>query len=385
MNSETVSEKPKSQWQTTNQTNLVRHSQSGRYYARVKVNGKEKWRALKTDVLTVAKLRLADVEREIRAQAPSTPADPTGKKIDETSVAACVLKFLADTDGDPSISPATKARRLISIKALRKTWPTLESRDIRRITANDCKSWATTALREGTGFVAPKAKATRRGMSASAFNKCVEVLTAVFEIARKQGIRYDNPVAEVDRAKLPKKRLELPTSEQFQAVVSAIAKAGSRQSKDCADMVRLLAFSGVRLAEASALRWKHVDAARNSVTIPGTKSETSYRTIPLFPPLAALLAEMQARRGGEQPKDAPILAVKECRQSLENACASVGIKRLSHHDLRHYFATRCIESGVDIPTVSKWLGHSDGGALAMRVYGHLRDQHSQTQAAKVTF
>jgi len=34
--------------------------------------------------------------------------------------------------------------------------------------------------------------------------------------------------------------------------------------------------------------------------------------------------------------------------------------------LRHLFATRCIESGVDIPTVSRWLGHKDGGALAMK-------------------
>jgi hypothetical protein len=40
---------------------------------------------------------------------------------------------------------------------------------------------------------------------------------------------------------------------------------------------------------------------------------------------------------------------------------------------------------VDIPTVSRWLGHRDGGALAMRVYGHLRDDHSQSMAAKVKF
>ena len=33
-------------------------------------------------------------------------------------------------------------------------------------------------------------------------------------------------------------------------------------------------------------------------------------------------------------------------------------------------------SGVDIPTVSRWLGHKDGGALAMEVYGLLRNQHS---------
>ena len=49
------------------------------------------------------------------------------------------------------------------------------------------------------------------------------------------------------------------------------------------------------------------------------------------------------------------------------------------------FATRCIESGVDIPTVSRWLGHKDGGALAMKTYGHLRREHSIAQAQRVTF
>jgi len=35
------------------------------------------------------------------------------------------------------------------------------------------------------------------------------------------------------------------------------------------------------------------------------------------------------------------------------------------------FAISCIESGVDIPTVSRWPGHKDGGALATKVYGAL--------------
>jgi integrase len=63
----------------------------------------------------------------------------------------------------------------------------------------------------------------------------------------------------------------------------------------------------------------------------------------------------------------------------------VGIARIIHHDLRYLFATRCIESGVDVPTVSRWLGHKDGGALAMRVYGHLRDAHSTEMAKLVSF
>ena len=70
---------------------------------------------------------------------------------------------------------------------------------------------------------------------------------------------------------------------------------------------------------------------------------------------------------------------------MNRAAKIVGMARITHHDLRHLFATRCIESGVDIPTVAGWLGHKDGGALAMRVYGHLRDNHSVAMAQKVTF
>ena len=71
--------------------------------------------------------------------------------------------------------------------------------------------------------------------------------------------------------------------------------------------------------------------------------------------------------------------------NVARACKEMGIPKLTHHDLRHLFATRCIESGVDIPTVSRWLGHKDGGALAMKTYGHLRNEHSQAMAQKVRF
>src|SRR2546421_3410919 len=73
------------------------------------------------------------------------------------------------------------------------------------------------------------------------------------------------------------------------------------------------------------------------------------------------------------------------KKALDRACKKVGADRITHHDLRHLFATRCIESGVDIPTVSRWLGHKDGGALAMKTYGHLRREHSIAQAQKVSF
>jgi integrase len=80
-----------------------------------------------------------------------------------------------------------------------------------------------------------------------------------------------------------------------------------------------------------------------------------------------------------------VLKVADVKKALDKAGRAVCGRHLTHHDLRHLFATRCIESGVDIPTVSRWLGHKDGGALAMRVYGHLRPEHSQAMAQRVAF
>ena len=89
--------------------------------------------------------------------------------------------------------------------------------------------------------------------------------------------------------------------------------------------------------------------------------------------------------GKDASPETPVMRVQECQKAMDRAAKIVGMSRMTHPDLRNLFATRCIESEVDIPIVSRWLGHKDGGALAMKVYGHLRDQHSVVMAQKVTF
>jgi integrase len=104
----------------------------------------------------------------------------------------------------------------------------------------------------------------------------------------------------------------------------------------------------------------------------------------MIPDMRQLLVRLQTERPNES-QEQPVMRVRECQKSMNRAAEAVKMARITHHDLRHLFATLCIESGVDIPTVSRWLGHKDGGALAMKVYGHLRDQHSSAMAQKVTF
>jgi integrase len=97
--------------------------------------------------------------------------------------------------------------------------------------------------------------------------------------------------------------------------------------------------------------------------------------------LQSLLLRLNAERNPASSDS--ISFVHDAKKCLATACRKLGYPHFTHHDFRHFFATTCIESGVDIPTVSRWLGHKDGGALAMRVYGHLRQEHSLTVVKRV--
>ena len=109
-----------------------------------------------------------------------------------------------------------------------------------------------------------------------------------------------------------------------------------------------------------------------------------FRRVPIIPPLKELIERIKKQRGAGIPDDR-FMIVATAKDAMDSAAERIGMERLTHHDLRHLFATTCIESGVDIPTVSRWLGHKDGGVLAIKVYGHLRNQHSLEAAKNVSF
>lgn len=154
-------------------------------------------------------------------------------------------------------------------------------------------------------------------------------------------------------------------------------------SRECADLVEFLAYGGFRKTEAAHVTWDDCDFGRRQVRVRVTKNGEP-RVVPMIVDMEALLRRLRSTRPDEPPATA-VMVVHECHKAMDRAARETGMARITHHDLRHLFATRCIESGVDIPTVSRWLGHKDGGALAMRTYGHLRDEHSVNMARKVTF
>ena len=227
--------------------------------------------------------------------------------------------------------------------------------------------------------------------SPSRVNGAMTVFGELLKLGVENGMLYQNHdlFEKLGYVRPGKTKLtHLPTAEKFQKLKAEIyaraAKGETVFKKGLDDSGRLfefLAYSGARISSARHVQWEDVDWQHNFLTFEVTKRD-SYR-IPLLPDLKDLLERMKAEQGGTPA--GRLFKVKSIKRVLHSACAAVETPMLTHHDLRHYFATRAIEVGVDIPTVSRWLGHKDGGALAMKTYGHLRDEHSQESAKRVHF
>ena len=141
-------------------------------------------------------------------------------------------------------------------------------------------------------------------------------------------------------------------------------------------------YSGLRIEEARRLVWG--DIGTDSIFVPAIKHAVKRRVLHINPALREVIERMRKTKIS-LAATSPVFVIENPRKALTNACIRLGLPHVRVHDLRHFFATTCIEQGVDIPTVAKWLGHQDGGALAMRVYGHLRDDHSREQASRLKF
>jgi integrase len=232
------------------------------------------------------------------------------------------------------LKPRSQDYRKMMIDFIRRSWPSLFATDVRKVTQRDFEIWLSRC---------------QRRYSASVVNNSIGTLRAIFDEAIRTGARFNNPAAGLSRMKVRQKRLELPSREEFLKFVEVIRSAGARQSKDCANLVCFLAYCGLRIGEAKHVTWADVNFARHQLHVRGdpetaTKNgETRY--VPMIPELEQLLIELRAARVNE-PATATVMRVFECQNSMTHAAAKIGIKRITHHDLRHLFATICIESGV---------------------------------------
>jgi integrase len=146
--------------------------------------------------------------------------------------------------------------------------------------------------------------------------------------------------------------------------------------------------TGLRQGELLALRWQDVDLERGELAVRhslqrGTralaepKTERSRRTLRLPRQVTAALIEHRSRQSIVPlagliftTARGTALDSRNVTRYLQRHLARLGLPRQRFHDLRHAFATLMIESGEDLGTVSRILGHADFATTA-DVYAHL--------------
>lgn len=355
-------------WQPTRHQHLYRHK-SGILYVRL---GRRTWKSLKTRLISVA-IKKRDEALALEKIREEKGTELVAEEIRTLGEALAVRR--RQIENDSALKESTRKFWGHIFDHLPEAWPGLERKRLERLTREESETWA--AIYAKT-------------VSASHFNHVLSALRTSAQIGVDAGIRQTNPFANIKQRKTSGKDLtgKLPSKEEFASLVAEIRHSPSRWASACGDLVEFLAYSGVRIGEAKWVLWRHCDLERGKMVITGEPEEGTknreIRHIPIIPNLDTLLRDMASRRFNDT-LDSRVIPVLSATKAIKRAAKVLGIEPLTHHDFRHLFATTCIESGVDIPTVSKWLGHKDGGALAMRVYGHLRNEHSLAAAKKVSF
>lgn len=170
--------------------------------------------------------------------------------------------------------------------------------------------------------------------------------------------------------------------------------------------ILLSLYCGLRIGEVCALRWEDIDpdmgelhvrrtmqrlrnlegtGPRTRVVVTPPKSPSSLRSIPIPRKVAALMQELPEGRTGwfltctEARFIEPRCMQHHFRQVLQRA----GLQPVNYHALRHTFATRCVELGFDVKTLSELLGHSTV-SMTMDRYVHPTMAHKRSYMDRLT-
>ena len=157
--------------------------------------------------------------------------------------------------------------------------------------------------------------------------------------------------------------------------------------------VLLAMLTGLRIGELCALRWDAVSLSDNTIRVEETmqrlkdeecrggkrtkiivtapKSGTSMRVIPMTEFAAALCAQMIVvdRRAFVLTGSRRFIEPRTVQYRLRRYLRECGIEDAHFHTLRHTFATRCVEVGFELKSLSEILGHSST-AITLNRYVH---------------
>ena len=238
------------------------------------------------------------------------------------------------------------------------------------------------------------------GLSPSYVRSIMLVVLEIIDFAQEENM------CVVPKTKIHKPTIEKNELEILDAVSQSHLEKQLIKSPDETGIGILLSLNtGLRIGEVCALKWTDIDFKNAILHIRSTvarikntdgggmtkliidrpKTKSSLRDIPIPKRLMDILLLLYEKRRSEyviSDRDG-FVSPRTYEYRFHKVFEENKIKSVNYHALRHTFATRCIEHGVDVKTLSEILGHSDV-SITLNTYVHSSMERKREQLEKLS-
>lgn len=224
------------------------------------------------------------------------------------------------------------------------------------------------------------------GLSSNSVNGIITVIQNSLKSALAIGLVSAYNADKIKRPKVKEKQVVCFTKQEQRQIEQAILDGYKSKLYG----VILCLYTGLRIGELLALEWSDVDLQKGIISVNRTrhdgkgnnvnspKTETSCRMIPIPKQLLPFMKEWKKNSpsrfvvsNGEK-----YISVRGYQRMFERFLNRIGIPHKGFHALRHTFATRALECGMDVKTLSEILGHKNA-TVTLNRYVHSLVEHKQ--------
>ena len=233
---------------------------------------------------------------------------------------------------------------------------------------------------------------TGMGLSVNSVNTIITVIQSTLKTAHSLGLTEEYSGDRIKRPRTSEKRIEcFSVIEQKKIEQYILNEKGTRLFG-----VLLCLYTGLRIGELLALEWADIDMKKGELQVNKSchygkdekgvfrriidipKTQSSVRTIPIPRQLMLRLREEKKKSrsihvvsNGKNP-----ISIRSYQRSFSTLLKKLNVPHRGFHSLRHTFATRAVECGMDVKTLSELLGHKNP-TVTLNRYAHSLIEHKR--------
>ena len=241
-------------------------------------------------------------------------------------------------------------------------------------------------------------KRTGKGLSPNFVKTILSIVQNSLKTAHLVGYLPEYSAYKIKRPKVVEKQVECFSIQGQKKIEEAALSA----KKDKYRGIVLCLYTGLRIEELLALTWNDIDFEKSILSVTKTchdgnengkhiriidtpKTENSRRQIPLSKTLIKMLKDMKKKSkcefviaDGEKP-----VFIRSYQRTFELFLKKLKLPHKGFHSLRHTFATRALECGMDVKSLSEILGHKNA-TITLNRYAHSLWEHKAEMMNKLS-